>query len=143
MNLPYLEKLASGGHNYPTTSAYLKRALELAYKELGHSHPTTTEILKLYMSNSTEVAEKSRPSTTQSIHRFSESNSSKKHKKYVFEHYSPNIDPLFYINLDRPDKSEKLQKFELIQVEKPHIKISPVKADKRLVDGIYFEGIQS
>lgn len=153
MNLPYLEKLASGAHNYPTTSAYLKRALELAYKELGHSHPTTTEILKLYMNLSTEVVEKSRPSTTQSIHRISESNSSKKQKKYVFEHYSPNIDPLFYINLDRPDKSEKLQKFELIQkseifnsheiIEKPQKKISPVKADKRLVDGIYFEGIQS
>jgi hypothetical protein len=151
MNLSHLEKVVQDLRERPSTSSYLKKALEVAYKELGHSHPTTTELLKLYMNLSAEDSEHSRPSTSHPLSKPKSQKHSKHSKRYIFEHYSSNIDNFFHINLENSSLPEKIQKLDLnpkstlfkSEEKQKSQKISPVKPDKRLVDGIYFEGIDS
>lgn len=118
----YLGKGYLGLENVRSAILYLKQGLEISYKDLGHSHPTTAELLKLYLflsaGSSKEEEKKQNYSSKGSI------TSNKSQKKYVFERNNEQLDNFFKVTVDGNKK-----------------KISPVKADKRLVDGLYFEDL--
>lgn len=123
----YIGKGYLGLDNRKSAVLYLKQGLEISYKELGHSHPTTAELLKHYLTLTPEAGKvEEKKQIFQSFPSKASISSNKSQKKYVFEHNTSHFDSFFKVTVDKPGK-----------------KVSPVKADKRLIDGLYFEEIDN